>query len=82
MNGKPADGDPCPMGECSRHYQGCSRHLDPGGRLYFRTAANLPAELAATRQLARAARLATNRGLSCERCQSEQVVGAGSEIPL
>ena len=49
--------------------------------MYFGTAANLPAELAATRKLARAARLATNRSLSCECCQSEQVVGPGSEIP-
>jgi putative transposase len=49
--------------------------------MYFGTAANLSAELAAARQLARAARLAANRGLSCERCRSEQVVGPGSEIP-
>ena len=49
--------------------------------MYFGTAANLPADLAAARNLARGARLETNRGLSCERCQSEQGVGPGSEIP-
>jgi putative transposase len=49
--------------------------------MYFGTAANLPAELAAARDLARAARLATNRGLSCERCRGEQVALPESEIP-
>jgi putative transposase len=49
--------------------------------MYFGTAANLPTELAVTRQLARTARLATNRGFSCERCQSEQVIAPESNIP-
>lgn len=49
--------------------------------MYFGMAANLPSELAAARQLARAARLATNRRLSCERCRSEQVIAPGSKIP-
>ena len=49
--------------------------------MYFGMAANLPTELAAARQLARAARLAANRGLSCERCRSDQVITPGSNIP-
>ena len=48
--------------------------------IYFGTAANLPAELAAARDLARAARLAANRGLSCNRCLGEQVTPTESEI--
>jgi transposase InsO family protein len=49
--------------------------------MYFGTPANLPTELAAARQLARAARLAANRGLSCERCRSDQVITPESNIP-
>ena len=49
--------------------------------MYFGMAANLPTELAAARQLARAARLTANRGLSCERCRSDQVITPGSNIP-
>jgi putative transposase len=49
--------------------------------MYFGTAAQLPTELAAARDLARAARLAANRGLSCDRCIGEQVTPAESEIP-
>jgi hypothetical protein len=49
--------------------------------IYFGTAANLPADLAAARDLARAARLAANRGLSCDRCLSEQVTPPDAEIP-
>jgi len=49
--------------------------------MYFGMAANLQAELVAARQLARAARLTTNRGLSCERCRSEQVIAPRSKIP-
>jgi putative transposase len=49
--------------------------------IYFGTAANLPAELAAARQLVRTARLATNRGLSCEHCRGDQVVTMESNIP-
>jgi hypothetical protein len=36
--------------------------------MHFGTAADLPVELAAARDLARAARLAANRALSCECC--------------
>jgi hypothetical protein len=49
--------------------------------MYFGTVANLPAELATARGLARAARLAANRGLSCDRCLGEQVTPAESDIP-
>jgi putative transposase len=49
--------------------------------MYFGTAANLPAELAAARDLARGVRLAANRGLSCDRCLGEQVTPLESEIP-
>jgi len=49
--------------------------------MYFGTAADLPAELAVARDLARGARLAANRGLSCDRCLSEQVTPPESEIP-
>jgi len=49
--------------------------------MYFGTAANLPAELAAARRLARAARLAANRESSCDRCLGEQVTPAESGIP-
>lgn len=49
--------------------------------MYLGAAAHLPAELAAARDLARVARLAANRGLSCDRCLAEQVTPPGSEIP-
>jgi putative transposase len=49
--------------------------------MYFGTATNLPAELAAARDLARAARLAANRGLLCDRCLGKQVTPPESEIP-
>jgi len=49
--------------------------------MYFGMAPNLPTELAAARKLARAARLAANRGLSCERCRSEQVITPEPNIP-
>jgi hypothetical protein len=49
--------------------------------MYFGTATNLPAQLAAARDLARAARLAANLGLSCDRCLDEQVTPPESEIP-
>jgi hypothetical protein len=49
--------------------------------IYFGTATNLPADLAAARELAQAARLAANRRLSCDRCLGEQVTAAESETP-
>jgi hypothetical protein len=46
----------------------------------FVPATNLPTELAAAWDLARAARLAANCGLSCDRCLGEQVSLSESEI--
>jgi putative transposase len=56
-------------------------HGQTPDEMYFGTAANLPAELAAARSHARAARLATNRAMSCERCLSQQASLPVSEIP-
>lgn len=47
----------------------------------FGTATDLPAELAAARDLARGARLAANRGLSPDRCRKAQVTSPESAIP-
>jgi hypothetical protein len=49
--------------------------------MFFGTTANLPAELAAARDLARAARLATNRALSRDRCRRDQVTSPEQAIP-
>jgi putative transposase len=49
--------------------------------MYFGTAADLPAELAAARDLARAARLAANRALSCDLCIGQQPGPTESRIP-
>lgn len=43
-------------------------HGQTPDEMYFGTAANLPAELAAAREQARAARLAANRAMSCDHC--------------
>jgi hypothetical protein len=55
----------------ARHHNSQIPHSAFSGQtpdeMYFGMVANLPAELAAARQLAPAARLATNRRLSCER---------------
>ncbi len=56
-------------------------HGQTPDEMYFGTAANLPAELAAARSHARAARLAANRTMSCERCLSQQASLPVSEIP-
>jgi hypothetical protein len=56
-------------------------HAAFSGQTLDEIAANLPTALAAARDLARAARLAANRGLSCDRCIGEQVTPAESEIP-
>ena len=47
-------------------------HGQTPDEMYFGTAANLPAELAAAREQARAARLAANRAMSCDRCLGQQ----------
>ena len=44
--------------------------------MYFGTAADLPTELAAARSQARAARLAANRAMSCDRC-----IGRPADLP-
>jgi putative transposase len=49
--------------------------------MYFGTAANLPAELAAARGRTRDVRLAANRALSCEACLVQQVCPTESRIP-
>jgi putative transposase len=49
--------------------------------MYFGTAANLPAELAAAREQARVARLVANRAMSCDRCVGQQASLAVVEIP-
>lgn len=56
-------------------------HGQTPDEMYFGTATALPAELAAARDLARAARLAANRGLSCDRCLGEPATPAESVIP-
>jgi hypothetical protein len=49
--------------------------------MYFATAFDLPAELAAARSKARAARLVANRALACEVCAGQQGAQDDSEIP-
>jgi len=49
--------------------------------MYFGTAANLPAELAAPRSRARDSRLPANRALACEACLVHQVGPTESRIP-
>ena len=44
--------------------------------MYFGTAADLPTELAVARSQARAARLAANRAMSCDRC-----IGRPADLP-
>ena len=49
--------------------------------MYFGTAANLTAELAAAKTYARAARLAANRAMSCDQCLDQQAGPPESPIP-
>ena len=49
--------------------------------IYFGTAANLPAELAAARGQARDSRLAANRALACEACLRQHPGPTESPIP-
>jgi hypothetical protein len=49
--------------------------------MYFGTAANLLDELAAARTEARAARLATNRAMSCARCTGQPADRSRSQFP-
>jgi transposase InsO family protein len=56
-------------------------HGQTPDEMYFGTAANLPVELAAAREQARAARLAANRAMSCDRCLGQQASPPVLEIP-
>ena len=56
-------------------------HGQTPDEMYFGTAANLLAELAAAREQARAARLAANRAMSCDRCLGQQASLPVVEIP-
>ena len=56
-------------------------HGQTPDEMYFGTAANLPAELAAARSHARAERLAANRAMSCNRCLAQQASLHESQIP-
>jgi len=56
-------------------------HGQTPDEIYFGTAANLPAELAAAREQAPAARLASNRAMSCDRCLGRQASLPVVQIP-
>ena len=56
-------------------------HGQTPDEMYFGTAANLPAELAAAREQARAARLASNRAMSCDRCLARHASLPVVQIP-
>jgi putative transposase len=56
-------------------------HGQTPDEMYFGTAANLPVELAAAREQARAARLAANRAMSCDRCLGRQASLPVVQIP-
>jgi hypothetical protein len=56
-------------------------HGQTPDEMYFGTAADLPAELAAAREQARAARLTANRAMSCNRCLAQQASLPVVEIP-
>jgi putative transposase len=56
-------------------------HGQTPDEMYFGTTANLPAELAAAREQARAERLAANRAMSCDRCLGQQASLPASPIP-
>jgi hypothetical protein len=49
--------------------------------MYFGTATNLTAELAAARSRAWVARLAANQAMSCDRCLGQQPQPTESRIP-
>jgi putative transposase len=56
-------------------------HGQTPDEMYCGTAANLPAELAAAREQARTARLASNRAMSCDRCLGPQASLPVVQIP-
>jgi hypothetical protein len=49
--------------------------------MFFGTGAQVPEELALAKGHARAARMAANRAMSCERCLGQQVSLPGEQIP-
>ena len=49
--------------------------------MYFGTAVDLPAQLAAARNKARAERLAANRAMTCDQCSSQPISSPTSQIP-
>ena len=49
--------------------------------MYFGTAADLPAQLAAARSKARAERLAANRAMTCDQCSAQPITSPSSKIP-
>ncbi len=56
-------------------------HGQTPDEMYFGTAANLPAELAAVREQSRAARLKSNRAMSCDGCLGRQASLPVVQIP-
>ena len=49
--------------------------------MYFGTAVDLPAQLAAARNKARAERLAANRAMTCDQCSGQPISSPTSQIP-
>jgi putative transposase len=49
--------------------------------MFFGTGAQVPEKLALAKGHARAARMAANRSMSCERCLGQQVSLPGEQIP-
>ena len=49
--------------------------------MFFLTGAKAPEELALAKGNARAARMAANRAMSCERCLGQQATLPGETIP-
>jgi transposase InsO family protein len=49
--------------------------------MYFGTAVDLPAQLAAARNKARAERLAANRAMTCDQCSGQPTSSPASQIP-
>jgi hypothetical protein len=50
--------------------------------MFFGTSAKVPDELALAKSNARAARMAANRAMSCERCLGQQKILREGQIPL
>ena len=50
-------------------------------KMFFGTGAKVPEELSLAKGNARAARMATNRAMSCERCLCQQASLPGEQFP-